>query len=131
MGWFFILRYVAHSPAVYYFYFFLTFFISEHCIISTCIIWYFRRPLEEILKLLPGTHTESKRVRSFLACLYLLIYICLYLLSVFWFYNIYYNIQLAWPHCNRVHLRTRMVHHLIYYQEVYTWTSTFSVIPHP
>lgn len=25
-------------------------------------IWSFRRPLEEILKLLPGTHTESKRV---------------------------------------------------------------------
>ena len=129
MGWFFILRCSTFAGSLLFLFLF-NFFISEHCIISTCIIWYFRRPLEEILKLLPGTHTESKRVRSFLACLYLLIYISLYLLSVFWFYNIYYNIQLAWPHCNRVHLRTRMVHHLIY-QEVYTWTSTFSVTPHP
>lgn len=33
------------------------------------IIWLFRRPMEEILKLLPGPHTETKRVSALIVSL--------------------------------------------------------------
>lgn len=93
-------------------------------------MWPFRRPLEEILKLLPGTHTESKRVSDYLAChsiisllLILIVYVPFLCISFSHFWYICYLTFVS--HCYRMHLRT--VHHLIYFQEVHTWTSMLCV----